>query len=389
MNARTAGGLPLAGYIYMTLAALGFSFKSIWIKMAYRYGVEPITLLLMRMQLSAGFFVLALLWLRQREKRQIRLTPGAHGSSGAHSVNAGTLAVELVEPFSFFEKKVWLRPELRAVTIRRAITLVLMGVLGIGGATYFSLESIHRLEASLATLIVFIYPAITVGILAISQRRIDMGQLLALGIAFTGLILILRVDRLDVFTGVINPVGVMFGLASATCFAMYNVIGERVLRTLHPIRTAGYTVLSFTILISLVFGFREYPEQTEVWLLALALASISGFFPFILFMYGIRRIGAGPGTIINMSGPAFNSVWAYLLLQETRDWVQLTGIVLILFGIMSLKLKLPQLALRMYGWRHAFFGGLRRWSEPEVGMSRPYSGMFRSLSSGARVKHRL
>ena len=37
------------GFVFATLGALGFSFKAILIKAAYRYGVDPPTLLCLRM----------------------------------------------------------------------------------------------------------------------------------------------------------------------------------------------------------------------------------------------------------------------------------------------------------------------------------------------------
>ena len=46
-----------AGLLFATLGAIGFSFKAIFVKLAYRYGVDAETLLALRMGLSLPFFV--------------------------------------------------------------------------------------------------------------------------------------------------------------------------------------------------------------------------------------------------------------------------------------------------------------------------------------------
>ena len=55
------GSAPAAdriGLLYAVLAAVGFSFKAILVKLAYRYGVDAETLLALRMAFSLPFFAL-------------------------------------------------------------------------------------------------------------------------------------------------------------------------------------------------------------------------------------------------------------------------------------------------------------------------------------------
>ncbi len=53
------------GAFLALLAALGFSMKAIFVKLAYPYGVDAITLLALRMGFSLPFF----LWVGLREQR--------------------------------------------------------------------------------------------------------------------------------------------------------------------------------------------------------------------------------------------------------------------------------------------------------------------------------
>lgn len=281
-----------SGYLLMVFAALGFSFKSILVKTIYDgYESDAITIVLMRFYIGAPCFIVALL---------------------------------LLEGFSALK------------TNPREIALfAFTGVVGLGGATYFSFLAIASLGASLATLVVFTYPVITLGILAILDRRLQGGQVFAAILALIGLALVVQLR--SGATDMIAWDGVGYGLISALCFGSYNVVIERMAGGSSPVRQAAFSITLLTLTAMLFFGQREYTHNAEAWALTGLLAIFAGFIPFLMFLYGIRRIGAGPGTIANLMGPAFNLVWAYLFFGEILNFVQMFGVALIFTGIASLK----------------------------------------------------
>ena len=52
----------LTGAALVAVAAVAFSAKAVIIKLAYRHGVDPVTLLTLRMMISAPFFLALGLW---------------------------------------------------------------------------------------------------------------------------------------------------------------------------------------------------------------------------------------------------------------------------------------------------------------------------------------
>ena len=52
----------LVGAFFVAIAAIAFSGKAVIIKLAYRYGVDALTLLALRMTFSAPLFVLVAAW---------------------------------------------------------------------------------------------------------------------------------------------------------------------------------------------------------------------------------------------------------------------------------------------------------------------------------------
>lgn len=280
--------LAVSGYFLIVLSALGFSFKAILVKTAYGYGVDPITLMLMRVFISLPFFITTLF---------------------------------LVEGKSALK-----------VTVRNLLLFAFMGIVGIGCAMLFSFYSIEVIDASLATLVVFTYPAMTMVILLFFlKERATTSKIVSLIVTFFGLTLVIRIDRIDFLA--VNEKGIIFGLIAAFCFALYNTLNERALKDVSPIRLTSYCMVFLVGFFAFFFGNRPYPDSLEVWGIAALLGIFAGFMPFLSFSYGVKKIGAGRAVIISSLGPVFTVLWAYFFLGERLDIVQISGMAMIVVGV--------------------------------------------------------
>lgn len=288
--------LAASGYFLVALSALGFSFKAILVKTAYGYGVDPLTLMLMRIFISLPFFLTTLF---------------------------------LMEGKNAFQ-----------VTAKNLMLFAFMGIVGIGCAMLFSFYSIEIIDASLATLVVFTYPAMTIVILFFFlKERMVASKITSLIITFLGLVLVIRIDKIDFLA--VNEKGIIFGLISAFCFALYNALSEKALKDISPIRLTSFCMVFLVGFFAFFFGNRPYPNGLEVWSIATLLGIFTGFIPFLSFSYGIRKIGAGKAVIISSLGPVLTVLWAYILLREQLEVVQIFGMVMIVVGVMAIKLKRP------------------------------------------------
>jgi len=289
--------LTASGYLFVIIAALGFSFKSILAKFAYSYGVDAMTLMLMRVFISLPLILLTL------------------------------FVVERMEAFK--------------IDGREIILLAFMGIVGLGCAMLFSFYSLELIDASLSTLVVYTYPALTVVMLmTFFGEKAGLSKFVSLGLTSLGLILIVRADHIDFLA--LNITGVVFALIAALCFAMYNVLSERALKGLSPIRVTSYCMLFLVGFFGIAFHGGPYPTAYGAWGVAALLAIFSGFLPFILFLYGIQRIGAARTAIIGSIGPVFTVLWAFMLLGERLDRVQLLGMVFVILGVLVLKTVDPK-----------------------------------------------
>ena len=288
--------LVTSGYFLVMVAALGFSFKSILVKAAYGYGVEPMTLMLMRIFIALPLYIATLL---------------------------------IVEGRAAFQ-----------VTARELCLFAFMGIAGIGCAMLFSFYSLELIDASLATLVVFTYPAMTVILLLLFfGERATTPKIVSLGVTFLGLIMVVRVDRVDFLD--LNGKGILLGLVAAFAFALYNAMSEKAVKSVSPVRLISYCMFFFVAFFGVLFGNRTYPDAPEVWGFAALLGLFTGYMPFLCFLYGIKRIGAGKAVIIGSFGPLFTVIWAFLLLGERLDTIQIAGMIVAIIGVMALRLEEP------------------------------------------------
>ena len=288
--------IAASGYFLILLATLGFSFKAVLVKIAYGYGVDAMTLMLMRIFISMPFFLLTLYIMEG--KRALQVTPS-------------DMAL-----FAF------------------------MGIVGIGCAMFFSFYSIEFLGASLSTLVVYTYPAITLLMLIIFLKEKATGEkLFSALMTFLGLVMVVRVDKVDLLA--VNGKGIFFGLIAAFSFALYNVLSERVLKSFSPVKVITYCMIFLVGFFGTFFGNRTYPMGPEEWFIASILGIFCGYLPFLFYNYGVKRIGAGKSVIVSSLGPVFTVLLAFIFLDERMDIVQIAGMTMIVFGIMALKVQNP------------------------------------------------
>ena len=239
--------LTASGYFLVILAALGFSFKSILTKLAYGYGVDAMTLMLMRVFIALPFILVTLFFIEG--KRAFR------------------------------------------ITVREILLFAFMGIVGLGCAMLFSFYSLELMDASLSVLVVFTYPALTVLMLILLVgEKATPSKLISLVVTFIGLTMAVRADQSDFFT--LNAKGVVFALTAALCFAIYNAMSERALKGISPIRLISYCMVFLVGFFGFFFGNRPYPDSIEVWGIATLLGIFTGFMPFVFFIYGVKSIGA-------------------------------------------------------------------------------------------------
>jgi drug/metabolite transporter (DMT)-like permease len=251
------------------------------------------------------------------------------------------------------------RITLRRLTRRRLLVLVLLGVLYTGNSgTYFA--ALETVSASLAALVVYLYPALVAVMSIRFARRLEGRRAwAALAVATTGVAL--AVGGIDA-TNAPPLLGLALIVASPLAYAVWIILaarlsGERAERevaragsppydaevaqveTAEPAPVAAIMLSATAVawwLAALATGRPVLPAQVpaEAWPALLGVGLVSTALAFQAFYAGARRIGAAQAALVSTVEPIWTIALASLLFAERLTPIQLAGGVLVIGGVL-------------------------------------------------------
>lgn len=275
------------------LAALGFSLKAIFVKLAYPYGVDAITLLALRM----GFALPVFLWI------------------GLASQQTGDR----------LKRSEWFK-------------LFLLGCLGYYGASILDFHGLKYISAGLERLILFTYPTLTILIGVVFQgKRFTRGEMLAVALCYLGIGLAFAHD---LSSGDIHSVliGGTLVFASSISYALYLSGSGPMIARVGAMRFSALAMLVSSAVTLAHFSashpFSAFVQPLPVYGWGLAMALFATIVPVFALSEAIRRIGAGPCALFSMIGPILTIGFAQWLLNESISLTQMAGAALVVTGIL-------------------------------------------------------
>jgi drug/metabolite transporter (DMT)-like permease len=295
-DSRRRGGVLLASF-----GAIAFSGKAIIVKLAYRHGVDAVTLIMYRMLFSLPLFI-ALAWWAGRGKP--RLT-------------------------------------------RRDYGVVLgLGFSGYYLASFLDFAGLKYISASLERLILYLNPTLVLalGVCAFG-KTVTRPQILALTVSYAGVLCVFG-RELSV-SGANVPLGATLVFGSTVSYALYLSFSGQEVRRLGALRLTGLATTVACIICILQFlllrpmsAFRV--EPAVIWLSVLN-ATACTFAPVLMVMMAVERIGAGMAAQAGTIGPVSTILLAVFLLGEPFTlWVALgTGLVLLGIWLLTRRSAAP------------------------------------------------
>lgn len=273
-------------------AALGFSMKAIFVKLAYPWGVDAVTLLALRM----GFALPVFLWVGLAEQRA-----------------GGTL-----------NRSDWAR-------------ILALGCLGYYGASILDFWGLAYISAGLERLILFTYPTLTILIGVLFQgkhfsRREGLAVVLCyggIGFAFVH----------DLGFGEARNVwlGGALVFASSISYALYLAGSGTMIARLGAMRFSALAMLASTTVTLLHFAgthpLSAFRQPLPVYGWGLAMALFSTVIPVFALSAAIRHMGAARAALFGMIGPLLTIGFGWLLLDEQVSAAQMSGAALVVAGI--------------------------------------------------------
>ena len=282
---------PLGGLALAAAGSIAFSGKAIIVKLAYRHGVDAVTLIMYRMLFALPFFLLIAWW-------------GGRG-----------------------------RP---ALTRRDWRVVCGLGFSGYYLASFLDFAGLQYVSASLERLILYLNPTLVLllGVLLHGQR-VSARRVSALAVSYVGVLLVFGHElRL---AGSHTALGAALVFASAVSYALYMVHSGAEVRRLGALRLTGLASTVACALCLLQFALLRplsaaAVAEPVIWL-SLLNATVCTVAPVLMVMMAIERIGAVLAAQTGMIGPLSTIVMGVLILGEPfNSWI-IAGTALVLVGI--------------------------------------------------------
>jgi drug/metabolite transporter (DMT)-like permease len=287
------------------MGVLAFSFRPIWIKLAYAVPtlagppVSPVTLLFLRMMLSLPFFAVIAFFLRGKEPR---------------------------------------------LTARDWWAVAGLGFLGYYLASFLDFIGLQYVSAGVGRLILFLYPTLVLLLSFLFLRKApSRRELAALVLSYAGIAFVLSDRFATGVEGKLALLGALLIFASALCYAVYLVVGSQMVKRIGSMRFTAYTMIVSTLPAVLQFFALEPLSALElpgaVWGYALVMATFSTVLPVFLQAEALKRIGANQFALIGAAGPVTTALAGAIGLEEPFTALQAAGAVLVIFGVLLVSLK--------------------------------------------------
>ena len=273
------------------LGSIAFSGKAIIVKLAYRHGVDAVTLIMYRMLFALPIFA-AMAWWASRGKPPLT-------------------------------RRDWL------------------GVLGLGLTGYYlasflDFAGLAHISASLERLILYLNPTLVLLLGWLLYRRpVGRRQALGMGISYLGVVLVfgheVKLDGGDV------ALGALLVFLSAVSYAIYLSYSGQLVQRLGSLRLVGLAttvacglcIAQFLLLRPLSAALVAPPV---IWL-SILNATLCTAVPVLMVMMAIERIGASLAAQTGMVGPMSTILMGVLILGEPfTAWVG-AGTVLVIAGV--------------------------------------------------------
>lgn len=201
--------------------------------------------------------------------------------------------------------------------------------------------AIKYTTVAVATILIYTYPAwVLVLSMFILDEKLDRNKIIALLLTFSGCMLVIQVYNPSVLK--FNLKGIIYGLLCGLGAASYTLFGKKATFKYDPQTVVSYA-LGFGALFLLLFRppqtllQESYP--TVAWLWIFTLAIVPTLLGYSFYTKGLKYLEAGKAGIIATWEVIVASFLAFIIFNEKMTLLQISGALLIFWGIFIIKRK--------------------------------------------------
>lgn len=293
---------PKQGFLAVLLSSVCFGFLGFFGKVGYSLGYTPLKLLTVR-------FILAtlMLWGFVVIKQTMQ---GGVGQDTRYRISTNSIKWLVVQGIAY------------------AFT-----ALGIFNAYRF-------MPAGLVGVLFYVHPLLTIVAMSLIWReRLTKTVIYSACLAFVGAAL---VSYSGESSGSITATGLLWIMLSAGAYSSFTLIGQRTTASLDPLVVTTYSItfcaLFLAILNPPLYMFTG-ALTPAMWLIGLGISFVCSVLAIMLYVVGIKVVGASRTAIISAAEPLSGVLIAALLLGERLSGIQALGMLIVLLSVWYLQTR--------------------------------------------------
>jgi drug/metabolite transporter (DMT)-like permease len=289
----------LVTYGIVAGSSLFFCSKVIFVKLSFRFGMDAVTVLALRMALALPFFLIG----------------------------------------GILEAKKNPRP----MAGRDLMRLALLGFIGWYLSSVVNFEGLRHVSVGLERMILYTYPSLVViGSVLLLGRTLRWGVVLAMLASYLGIVIGYYAEASVTQSGR-TLLGASLVMASAVSYAVFVLFSGEMIARIGAIRFTSWVVSFSAMFVMIHFALTHPPGlmlrlSKEAYGCGAALAIFGTVIPSYLFGIGLRRAGSQAFAVIGMIGPLGTVVLAWWMLGESINVAQMLGLMLTLAGGVTVSL---------------------------------------------------
>jgi drug/metabolite transporter (DMT)-like permease len=285
---------PFLAFALTLTGVFFFSAKSVLVKMAFRYGVDALSLVTLRLLFSVPVYIIVM----------------------------------------FFSAKPAVLKKLKTKDI---VNVFILGIMGYYLASMLDFQGLQYVSAGLERLILFVYPTIVLILSAIFLgKRATLAQKIAVAMTYFGVALAFYQNNYA--TGKNLWLGSIFIFGSALSYAIYLVgtdsviskFGSMLFTSLVMIVSTGAAYLHFSIVSD--ESIVSFPK--EVYIITIIMSIVSTIIPSFLISEAIKLWGPSNVAIVGGVGPVSTIFLAAIFLGERITIFELLGTLIVIGGVL-------------------------------------------------------
>lgn len=291
VNSYQVLGASVIGLLGVVL----FAAKSVFVKMAYEYHADAISVLYLRM-LFAFPLVLIVGLIYEKTKNTV--------------------------PFRWMD----------------ILKVAGISVFGYYISAVFDFAGLIYVEASIERLVLFLYPTMVIILSMIFLKKpITAKQVIAISVSYIGLLIAFG-NKLIVHASPGFWFGISLILVSAITYAVFLTISDKLIKQVGSVRfsTVATLTMCFCIIVHAnVTGkgtITGFPSQ--VYISCILMAVLSTVIPVYMFNYAMSQLGASNISIISCFGPVCTLFLSAMMLKEVITLWQIAGTLIVVGGVL-------------------------------------------------------